>query len=236
MLNFLDVYERTLKGPIMSEQDFDMKVFIPTLRRIVKTYEIKYDKQNPVPADNTAADNLFDAALDFLSQVGVYCQDTNRIIQFTKDEILEAVREAPGKCFVGEGKDTGVFEMRKPDDGKRPWLHVGSGIVATTEEMMTNLIEAYGSIAEGRLDQHLSLRQNPWHTRNGWFSCRTLRRHPGSQDRANSPPTSRASWAADHEPDLYRRISSDNHCRQRPPVWPASHRWLAGRRHFRDED
>jgi len=148
MLNFLDVYERTLTGPIMSEQDFDMKVFIPTLRRIVKSYEIKYDKQNPVPADDAAADNLFDAAVDFLSQVGIYCQDTNRIIQFTKDEILDAVREAPGKCFVGEGKDTGVFGMRKPDDGKKPWLHVGSGIVATTEELMTNLIEAYGSIAE----------------------------------------------------------------------------------------
>ena len=42
MLNFLDVYERVLKGPIMSEQDFDMKVFIPKLRRIVKSYEIKY--------------------------------------------------------------------------------------------------------------------------------------------------------------------------------------------------
>ena len=29
-----------------------------------------------------------------------------------------------------------------------PWLHVGSGIVATSEEMITNLIESYGSIAE----------------------------------------------------------------------------------------
>jgi hypothetical protein len=148
MLNFLDVYERVLKGPIMSEQDFDMKVFIPKLRRIVKSYEIKYDKENPVPTDDAAADNLFDAAADFLSQVGIYCQDTNRSIQFTKEEILEAVREAPGKCYPGEGKDAGVFGMRKPDDGKIPWLHVGSGIVATTEEMMTNLIEAYGSIAE----------------------------------------------------------------------------------------
>ena len=27
MLNFLDIYERALKGPLMSEQDFDMKVF-----------------------------------------------------------------------------------------------------------------------------------------------------------------------------------------------------------------
>ncbi len=148
MLNFLDVYERVLKGPLMSEQDFDIKVFIPTLRRVVKEYGIEYDKENPVSNDDAAADNLFEAAVDFLSQVGVYCQDTNRVIQFSKEEILDAVREAPGKCFVGEGKDAGVFGMRKPDDRKIPWLHVGSGIVATSEELITNLIEGYASIAE----------------------------------------------------------------------------------------
>ncbi|MBT3190093.1 MAG: monomethylamine:corrinoid methyltransferase [Anaerolineae bacterium] len=148
MLNFLDVYERVLKGPIMSEQDFDMKVFIPALRRVVKEYGIQYDKENPVPNDDVSADNLFDAAVDFLSQVGVYCQDTNRVIQFSKEEILDAVREAPGKCFAGEGKEAGVFRMRKPDEAKTPWLHVGSGIVATSEELITNLIEGYASIAE----------------------------------------------------------------------------------------
>jgi hypothetical protein len=31
-----------------------------------------------------------------MAQVGVYCQDTNRVIQFTRNEILEAVREAAG--------------------------------------------------------------------------------------------------------------------------------------------
>jgi methylamine--corrinoid protein Co-methyltransferase len=148
MLNFLEIYERALKGPIMSEQDFDMKVFIPALRNVVRDYEIRYDKENPVPADDAAADNLFRAAVDFMRQVGVYCQDTNRVIRFSSEEILEAVREAPGRCLAGEGKDAGVFTMRKPDDPRVPWLHVGSGIVATTEEMMTNLIEAYGSIAE----------------------------------------------------------------------------------------
>jgi methylamine--corrinoid protein Co-methyltransferase len=148
MLNFLDVYERVLKGPLMSEQDFDIKVFIPTLRRVVKEYGIEYDKGNPISNDDAAADNLFNAAVDFLSQVGVYCQDTNRVIQFSKEEIHDAVREAPGKCFAGEGKDAGVFGMRKPDDRKIPWLHVGSGIVATSEELITNLIEGYASIAE----------------------------------------------------------------------------------------
>ena len=83
-----------------------------------------------------------------MSQVGVYCQDTNRVIQFTKEEILQALRASPDHCFAGEGKEAGVFGMRKPDDAQVPWLHVGSGIVRTTEEMMTNLIESYGSIAE----------------------------------------------------------------------------------------
>jgi len=148
MLNFLDVYERALKGPIMSENDFDIKIFIPTLNKVVREYGIKYDKENPVPSDDKIADNLFKASVDFMSQVGVYCQDTNRVIQFTQKEILEAVGEAPGKCFVGEGKEAGVFGMRKPDDHQVPWLHVGSGIVATSEEMAANKIESYASISE----------------------------------------------------------------------------------------
>jgi len=147
MLDFLDVYERAVKGPIMSEKDFDMKVFVPALNGVVKAYGITYDKENPVPSDDRAADHLYRAAVDFLSRVGVYCQDTNRVMQFSLREILDAAKEAPGKCYAGEGKEAGVFGMRKPDDSKIPWFHVGSGIVATSEEMDTHKIEAYASIA-----------------------------------------------------------------------------------------
>lgn len=101
MLNFLDICERALKGPVMSEKDFDMNLFLPRLSETVKKYGIRYDKATPVPSDDRAADNLFAAAVDFLSQVGVYCQDTNRIIRFTKEEILAAVKHAPGFCAAG---------------------------------------------------------------------------------------------------------------------------------------
>ena len=87
MLNMLDIYERAVKGPIMSEKDFDMKVFLPTVKDIVKKYDIRYDKDNPVPSDDAAADNLFEAALEFMARVGVYCQGTNRIMQFSENEI-----------------------------------------------------------------------------------------------------------------------------------------------------
>ena len=56
MLNFLDVYERTLKGPIMSEKDFDMKIFIPRLKNIVKNYGIQYNRETPVPSEDKTAD------------------------------------------------------------------------------------------------------------------------------------------------------------------------------------
>ena len=76
MLDFLDVYERALKGPLMTENDFDMKVLVPAATEVVNAYEIKYDPQNPLPADDAAADNIYHAAVEFLSRVGIYCKDT----------------------------------------------------------------------------------------------------------------------------------------------------------------
>lgn len=148
MLDFLDIYERGLKGPIMSEHDFDMKIFIPALNKVIREYGIKYNSENIVPSDNEAADNLFNAGVDFMSRVGVYCKDTNRIIQFTKKEILEAVAEAPGNCFAGEGKEAGVFGVRKPEDRRLPWFHLGSGIVFTSDDLAMKLVEGCASIPQ----------------------------------------------------------------------------------------
>ncbi|MFW6137894.1 MAG: monomethylamine:corrinoid methyltransferase [Spirochaetota bacterium] len=146
MRDFLDVYQKALEGPIMSEHEFELKQLMPGVNRIVNKYGIRYDKQNPVPGDDESADNLFRAAVEFMEQVGVYCMDTNRVMRFSGEEIDQVLKNASGKCYAGEGKDADIFEMRKPDDKKKPWLHVGSGIVCTSKEIMTNLIEAYGSI------------------------------------------------------------------------------------------
>jgi methylamine--corrinoid protein Co-methyltransferase len=146
MVDFLEICERALNGPIMTESDFDMKVFVPKLGQVIKRYDIRYDPKNPVPTDDELADRVFRAAVDFFSEIGVYCQDTNRVIQFSRDEIEEGIGEPPPPCRVGVGKEAKIFSPRKPEDGSTPWCHVGSGIVASTEEIMTNLVEAYGSI------------------------------------------------------------------------------------------
>jgi len=148
MINFLDVYERTLEGPVISEKEFNMDIFVPTLSEVVNAYGIKVDRENPVQSDDAAADNLYNAGVEFLSRVGVYCMSTNKIIHFTREEILEAVSEAPGKCHVGEGKDANVYEVRKPDDRKIPYFLVGWSWVCTSTEMAMNQLEALASLPD----------------------------------------------------------------------------------------
>ena len=76
MLSFETVIERAFTGTLCSEQDFELKVFVPNLRRVVDKYAIKYDPENPVPADDELADRVWAAAMEFLSETGVYCTDT----------------------------------------------------------------------------------------------------------------------------------------------------------------
>ena len=150
MIDFLDVCERAEQGPLMTERDFELKVFIPQLTEVVSAYGIRYDPEMPVPADDSAADRLYHAALDFLVRVGIYCQDTNRVIQFTEDEIRDAVRAAPGECLVGEGKDAGVFRVRKPDDGKMARCHVNWGTIHSSEKMAIDIMAANVAYPEAK--------------------------------------------------------------------------------------
>ncbi len=47
MISFLEVLERATTGPMMSAKEYDMKVFIPGVRKVVKKYKIKFDPNNP---------------------------------------------------------------------------------------------------------------------------------------------------------------------------------------------
>jgi len=130
MPSFLDFMERATTGPMLSEQEYYRKILIPNVRRAVKEFNIKYSPENPVPSDDGLADRLFGAAIEFLSQTGVYCDATHRTIHLDRKEILEAIVNVPvtGGAF-GEGRDRRNFAARRPEDKIPPWCHVGTGIV-----------------------------------------------------------------------------------------------------------
>ena len=147
MVSFMDVINRALTGPYYSEKDYNLKVFVPKLREIVKKYEVKYDPKNVVPSDDDLADRVFKAGVELYANVGTYCVDTQRIIQFTKAEIQEALATAPSAPIFGEGKEAKALVARKPECNIPPWCFLGAcGTAVSNEEIFESVIQGYGEI------------------------------------------------------------------------------------------
>ena len=149
MLSFLEVIERATTGPMMTAKEFDMKIFIPAIRKVVKKYDIKFDPEKPCPADDDLADRVYQAGVELYAECGSYCTDTERNIRFSKEEIEQAVYECPKVVYFGEGPDRVEWRGRLPDDNTLPHCHVGSG-TETTEDVALKLVEAYGRISKAK--------------------------------------------------------------------------------------
>jgi methylamine--corrinoid protein Co-methyltransferase len=148
MRSSLNVTKRALTGPICSERDFDQKVFAPRLDEALKKCEIKFDPAALIPAQDSMADDLFAAAMDFYADVGTYCLDTERIVKFDEDEIKEGLRSAPSQATFGEELDAGVFRPRQPESTELPWCFIGAGgAPVSSEEVFLSLVQGYGEIA-----------------------------------------------------------------------------------------
>ena len=88
----LDIIERSLNGPMMDEEDFNDQHVTQGLARVVKEFDITVSQDQIINQDDALADRVWEAAVAFLSECGVYCQTTNRVIQFSKKEIIDILK------------------------------------------------------------------------------------------------------------------------------------------------
>ena len=72
MVDLLTIYNRAQKGNKMTAESFDLDCVYAILSRLLQKYDIKYDPDTPVPSDDALADKVFDAAVDFFCDCGVY--------------------------------------------------------------------------------------------------------------------------------------------------------------------
>lgn len=121
----IEVLKRSETGPIMHEADFERKLVGPAIKRLVEKYEIRYTGEVCVNMDDDLADRVFQAGLDFASEVGVLNQSTSRIIQWTRDEVEEAVRNCRASASLGQGEQLCTVVARKPEDSQRVALFGG---------------------------------------------------------------------------------------------------------------
>jgi len=124
MISLLDVAERARTGLRMTDKEWELNTF-----RKVQKLTLRHGLRKSLPekfseVDNSYVDSLFQAAVDFLTEMGVFCTSTGRVLRFSDDEVREAVREAPSKVSVGAGKDASVFGKREFEDTRPPSIDV----------------------------------------------------------------------------------------------------------------
>ena len=114
-----EILQRSYTGPHCEEDEFLPRKFTPKLEEVIKKYEIKYDHENPVPADDDLSDRVWQAGWELFRDVGLYNTDTHRIIQVSEDEIKEALYLTKGEYWVGAGKDAVLWRHRQIEDQGR---------------------------------------------------------------------------------------------------------------------
>lgn len=142
-VNVFDVYDRAKHGPKMTEKDWDFKLIPQTARKLKKKYNIKMDKKTIIPEDEALIDNLFNAGLDMLVECGIYCMDTKRVIKYTRDEILYALKNAPDHFTFGEGKEAHYVTPRAATSDQAPIIQGGPTGSPCSEELFLPIHQAY---------------------------------------------------------------------------------------------
>jgi len=147
MIDLIEVFDRADRGLLISDTDYYMGRFVPKLAEVILRHGIKWDKKTIVNTDDDLADRVFQAAIDLLAETGVYCTDTSRVMDFTRDEILRAIEQSPRQTKFGEGREAKTMYGRSVDDPSRPWIHIGGGIYTTDERIYLDTVEGMAAIS-----------------------------------------------------------------------------------------
>ncbi len=126
MIPILDFQRRSVNGPVMKADEFDLSV-ARKMRLLVKKYEIKYNPEELI-VDDATADKVFQAAVEYLADVGLYNIDTYRLVQLTREEVEEIARdyrENQRKQVFGRGKEQICIQYRTGQDPNLPVLMMG---------------------------------------------------------------------------------------------------------------
>lgn len=138
-----EAFNRARTGPKVPESEWDNKIIPGNLTRLKEKYNIKMDKRTTIPTDPVLMNNLFKAGLEMLVETGVYCIDTGRVIKWTEEEVLTAIKGTPKEFYLGEGLDRVLMTDRKANDPRPPIIQGGPTGAPVSEEQFINMHEAY---------------------------------------------------------------------------------------------
>jgi methylamine--corrinoid protein Co-methyltransferase len=131
----LDILDRSLSGPLCDEQEYDLKFIAEGVAKVVKKYQIEFNKDQILQQDDDMIDRVWQAAVELFEYTGVYHTNTGRRITFTRDEIEANVADAPAEAGTGWGRERRVIRHREVED-PRPPIQAGGPIGTVIREDM----------------------------------------------------------------------------------------------------
>lgn len=178
MVRLLDVLDRMESGPIIDEEDYDLRLVPETMADLQVKYDITIPSNNPIiPSDDAFADRLFEAGLEMAERIGVLVLDTGRRMIWTRQEILDAISLAPDYVTVGEWPDQHTERKRFPEDPRRITIKGGPVGTPTPEHLYMPMQQSYAQeplvdlMINGSLETVFGREarsHSPWEVLLGW--------------------------------------------------------------------
>ncbi len=143
MIPIMDFQDRSLNGPVKKAEDFDLE-FSMKIRELVSKYNITFNPETLI-ADEKTADAVFKAGVELLTDIGLYHLNTQRVVKYSKEEIIEFAddsKAAPANITMGRGKDEFTISHREPDSLKPPVLYAGPA-GAIREEVFIPFVQSF---------------------------------------------------------------------------------------------
>jgi methylamine--corrinoid protein Co-methyltransferase len=192
--DIVEILHRMQTGPYCPTKEWDVQRIPGAIRQALKKHKLEKtcDKDNPVNSDYSLADAFYQAGYELALELGYLCDDTERIIKVSQEELDNALKFAPSELFVGEGKDGTWLRGRKPAD-PYPMKACASLAISVSEDAFMPFLEGIarerevdllGGASLITLRGHEVRAGTPWETVLGYEHARM---HREARRRAGRP-------------------------------------------------
>ncbi|WP_406660378.1 monomethylamine:corrinoid methyltransferase [Methanolobus sp. ZRKC3] len=149
MQNMYKYLKNAIEGEKKTEKQHDLQVFKKSEQLALK-YGIKYDGKSFVPNDLEMADATFEAGIELLHSMGIYCRSTERVINIDEEDILKALN-VTNPLVIGRLKERVVVNHRYPLSSIPPVIIGGpmGGSISEENFLYVNLSAAMESVVQG---------------------------------------------------------------------------------------
>jgi len=130
----------------MAEKQFEKRLQLK-LREISGKCPVELKRDEIIPSLETG-DVVYEAAIELAIQVGLYHMGTNRVIEFSEEELRYAAKTRKTAFSLGEGKDRVTIRVRSVGDERPPINIIGPAGNPITEEFYVPIHLSYAQLPE----------------------------------------------------------------------------------------